>query len=158
MSSWCTPYLVPKEDDLNAEMRRKRSVFQKGLFGISWQFNFAPKLFSFTQKDNAGNESIERIVAYSVPSEIDGQTVKFFICKLEQTVLTIKGVQAVVNLVQHPRDDKLFIVTLMQKDKLIQGTIQLPVGTHYSHKEDFVRDDYEYYEYLAYDEIKTTGD
>lgn len=65
------------------------------------QFNFAPKMFTFPIKD-ADAKTIDRVITYSVPSEQDGQTVKFFICNLGQTVLTINGVQAVINLVLIP--------------------------------------------------------
>ena len=59
-----------------------------------------------------------------------------------------------VNMVQHPDKDKnmLFIVTFFHKGKLIQGTIQLPVGSMYPQKEDFSREDYEYYDYLVYEQ------
>ena len=103
MSTWCTPYQIPNTDDLCKEMRRTRNVIEKGLFGTAWQFNFAPKLFCFKGKEKDSTQ-VDRVLAYSVPSEVDGQTVKFFICRLEQTVLTIKGVDAVVNMVQHPKN------------------------------------------------------
>ena len=161
MASWCTSYKVPADDELNKEIRRSENVNESGLFGTSMQFNFAPKLFTFPDK---ANKTVDRILVYSVPSEKDGQTVKFFVCNLEQTVLTIKGVYAIVNMVKNPDPDQSnerteFIVTLLagkagdpnEGNTLIQGTIELPVGQNFSSKEDFVREDYEYHDFLKYE-------
>ena len=78
-------------------------------------------------------------------------------------MLTIKGVYAIVNMVKKPHTDQSkerteFIVTMLAGnvsdplvgDTLIQGTIELPVGQNFSSKEDFVREDYEYHDYLWY--------
>ena len=124
------------------------------------QFNFAPKMFTFPTKDG-DPKTIDRVITYSVPSEQDGQTVKFFICNLGQTVLTLKGVQAVINLVLIPskanvgkdaaEKERDFIVTLLIDDKLFQGKIELPVGQNFSSKDDFVREDYDYFEYISFE-------
>ena len=79
-------------------------------------------------------------------------------------MLTIKGVYAIVNMVKNPDPDQSnerteFIVTLLagkagdpnEGNTLIQGTIELPVGQNFSSKEDFVREDYEYHDFLKYE-------
>ena len=72
MSTWCTPYEIPKADALYNEIKRKKNVIEKGLFNTAWQFNFAPKLFCFESKEKDSSSQIDRVLAYSVPSEVDG--------------------------------------------------------------------------------------
>ena len=78
MMTWCTSYEVPETDDLYNEMKRKKNVIEQGLFNTAWQFNFAPKLFCFSAKEKDASQidkdgsHIDRVLAYSMPSEVDG--------------------------------------------------------------------------------------
>lgn len=95
MKHWCHSIEIPHSDDLNNEIMRNCLVFKSGLFGTDTQLNFTPKLYTF----NAASEDIpDRVLVYSQPSEEHGQTVKFFICKLEQTVMEIRNAQVCLDL------------------------------------------------------------
>lgn len=150
MSTWCTRYVIPAEDSLYKEIKRTKNVFEKGLFGTKRQLNFAPKLFTFAESEDEKYTDLDRVLVYSVPTEEDGQTVSFFICKLERTVLTIKNVSAVINLVRVDKSNN-FVVTLLHKDQIIQGQIVLPTD---SDKEGFQIDDLDFYQTLIYDDEK----
>ena len=65
-------------------------------------------------------------------------------------MLTIKGVTAVVNLRQDKHEKKNFIVTLLHSNKLIQGTVTLPID---SDRKDFLKADLDFYETLVFNNL-----
>ena len=142
MDTWCTSYEINKDDPLFAEVKRKKSIFKEGLFSDDIQVDFAPVLFSLGT-DGANDDDVDRVLAYSVPSETLGQMVYFYITKLRQTVMSVRGVLCCLNLRLVPDTFSTFSVAFLSNENVIQGRIELPVDIEdpndFDSKEQFKR-------------------
>ena len=81
-----------------------------------------PRIFN---SNVSSDEQVDRILAYSVPDEKYGQMVYFYLCTLEQTVMSVRGAYCCLNI--KTLDSKNVIASFIRDDKLIQGRIELPL-------------------------------